>query len=483
MFVRTERKELTSVGVDIGTATFHIIFSKLLLEKSPTKRTEKFEITKREVVYEGPIHLTPMINESTIDFESLRDFLLDDYASAGFSLEDIDTGAVIITGESARRENAEEIVRSLAGEAGKFVAATAGPNFESVLAAYGAGVVERSRTSCKVIMNVDIGGGSANIAICSDGHVIDTAAINVGGRLLAHDGSGTIVRLENACRSTAKTLGLNLAKGEHIDSDHLEKIAGALADALMEFMTGQVSTDLTRVLMMTPPLRYSDKVDEVTFSGGVAEFIYDRETRDFNDLGRFLARAILDRMNSAGLHLAVPNHLIRATVIGAGQSSLHVSGSTTFLSPGIDLPIRNIPVVEPHLVIEESVATSVRRSVQEALKRFNLHEGEDEFILTFNGAVKPSYTFLADFGKGLVEALPNTIRQKRPILLCFNEDVGNSVGNVMKRETKIDSDVLSIDELHLHEGDFVDIGKPVVEGVVIPVIVKTLVFGDASAKS
>ncbi|MHA1771984.1 MAG: ethanolamine ammonia-lyase reactivating factor EutA [Candidatus Thorarchaeota archaeon] len=483
MFVRTERKELTSVGVDVGTATFHIIFSRLLLEKSPTKRTEKFEITKREIVYEGPIHLTPMFNETTIDFESLREFLLEDYASAGFSLEEIDTGAVIITGESARRKNAEEIVSSLAGEAGKFVAATAGPNFESVLAAYGAGVVERSRTSGKVIMNVDIGGGSSNIAICSNGHVIDTAAINVGGRLLAHDGDGTIVRLENACRSTAKTLGLDLNIGDHVDVAVLENVAGSLADALHEFLTGQISTELTRNLMMTPPLQHCNQVDEVTFSGGVAEFIYESESRDFNDLGQFLARAILDRMSETGLHLAVPDHLIRATVIGAGQSSLHVSGSTTFLSPGINLPLKNIPVVEPHLVIEDSIATSVTRSVQEALKRFDLNEGEDEFILTFNGAVKPSYTFLADFGRGLVEALPNTIRQKRPILLCFNDDVGNSVGNVMKRETNIDSDVLSIDELHLHEGDFVDIGKPVVEGVVIPVIVKTLVFGETSAKT
>ncbi len=481
MFVKTERKELTSVGVDIGTATFHIIFSRLLLEKDPSSRTEKFEITKRDIIHAGPIHLTPLTDNSTIDFRRLRDFLLADYEAAGLTLEDIDTGAVIVTGESARRDNAEEIVKSLAGEAGKFVAASAGPNLESVLAAHGAGIVDRSRELKKTIMNVDIGGGSSNIAICSNGHVVDTAAINVGGRLLVTDEDGRIVRIEKAGQFIAQSVGLDLNVNDPVSDDELTRISGALAESLLDAMLGRLSSDVVHHLMMTPPLRHGGLIDEVAFSGGVAEFIYDRESRDFGDLGKYLAKSVVELVYRHGMHLATPDHMIRATVIGAGQSSLRVSGSTTFHSPGIELPLRNIPVVEPHLEADGSVETRVGKAVENALKRFDLREGVDPFILTFNGDVRPSYSFLADFGKGLVKALPNTVRSKRPILLCFSDDVGNSVGNVMKRETGIENDILSIDEIHLREGDFVDIGKPVVEGVVIPVIVKTLVFGSVDS--
>ncbi len=479
MFVKTERKELTSVGVDIGTATFHLIFSKLVLEKDSRSRTEKFEVAQRDIIHMGPIHLTPLKGPNMIDFEKLHEYLLEDYKSAGLALEDIDTGAVIVTGESARRENAESIVRILAGEVGKFVAATAGPNFESVLAAHGAGIVERSRETGRVIMNVDIGGGSSNIAVCKDGRVIDTAAINVGGRLIAFDSDGKVARLENAGQRVAKSLGIEVELGTVIGQEDIVKIAGRLADSLLEAIMGTTESATTNDLMMTPSLKLPVTVDEVTFSGGVAEFIYEREDQDFGDLGRYLAEEIRRRMTRSGLELGRPEHMIRATVIGAGQSSLRVSGSTTFLSPGIDLPIRNVPVIEPHLTINGSVQENVRTAIENALKRFDLRDGDDEFVLAFNGSVKPSYSFLSEFGKGLVAALPRTVRKNKSILLCFSDDVGNSVGNVMKRETGVASDVLSIDEIHLHEGDFVDIGRPVIEGVVVPVIVKTLVFGES----
>ncbi|MFX1370120.1 MAG: ethanolamine ammonia-lyase reactivating factor EutA, partial [Promethearchaeota archaeon] len=183
MRLSTHSKRLTSVGVDIGTSTSHVVFSSILLEKDPRSGSEKFQITERKVIHSGPIHLTPFLNPTTINFTALRDLIIADYRAAGVRLEDIDTGAVIITGESAKKENAEEIVRAIAGETGKFVAATAGPNFESVLAAHGSGAVARSAFAGTTVMNVDIGGGSSNIAVCIEGKVVATSAINVGGRL------------------------------------------------------------------------------------------------------------------------------------------------------------------------------------------------------------------------------------------------------------------------------------------------------------
>ncbi|MFW9846809.1 MAG: ethanolamine ammonia-lyase reactivating factor EutA, partial [Candidatus Thorarchaeota archaeon] len=428
MRIKTQQKLLTSVGVDIGTSTSHVVFSSILLEKDMTSRTEKFEIKEKKVLYKGTIHLTPFLDPSTIDFKALRRLLLADYKAAGFDLSSIDTGAVIITGETARKENAEEIVEALAGESGKFVAATAGPNFEAVLAAHGAGAVMKSAENGHTIMNVDIGGGSSNIAVCKDGRVISTAAINVGGRLVATDSSGTIIRLEETGRRLGEKVGLSLSLGQTLDKPSKERMARALAEALIEALQGKQESEITQMLMMTTPLDHQGELDEIMFSGGVAEFLYQREEKDYCDLGHLLAASVLDLVKKNELPLSEPEHRIRATVIGAGQSSLQVSGSTTFLSIGLEYPLRNLPVVTPHIPRGKSSIEAVRKSIQSALKRFDIQEGVDPLILAFADAVRPSYESLTEFAKGIVAGLPNTIANKKPILMCFDSDIGNSVG-------------------------------------------------------
>ena len=476
MVIKTDRRELTSVGVDIGSSTSHIVFSRIVLEKDMQSRTEKFHIVERKVLHSGPIHLTPFKDPKTIDFEALRDMLLEDYRNAGIEISQVDTGAVIITGESAKKENAEWIVGALAGEAGKFVAATAGPNFESVLAAYGSGAVSMSAESGEVVMNIDIGGGSSNIAVCKDGHIIATTAVNVGGRLIAFDNEDQIVRLEETGRKLAAHLGIELEVGDTVEDSVKSRIAGALADALIETIRGENSSEVTSMLMMAKPLIYNESPDRITFSGGVAEYFYGAENRRFNDLGVHLAEELKKRSNLLKLPLGTPEHRIRATVIGAGHFSLQVSGSTTFLSSGLEYPVRNLPVVAPLVTRGRNSQEEVRKAIESALTRFDLREGEDPLILAFNDAVRPSYEKLTEFAKGVVSALPNTVRAGRPIMMCFDSDVGNSVGNIMRRETGVTNEILSIDEISLKEGDFIDIGSPIIEDVVVPVVVKTLVF-------
>ncbi|MHA1939567.1 MAG: ethanolamine ammonia-lyase reactivating factor EutA [Candidatus Thorarchaeota archaeon] len=478
MRIKTHQKLLTSVGVDIGTSTSHVVFSSILLERDLKSRTEKFEIKEKKVLHKGPIHFTPFSDPHTIDFGALRKLILADYANAGFDLAQIDTGAVIITGETARKENAEEIVAALAGETGKFVAATAGPNFESVLAAHGAGAVIRSAETGLTIMNVDIGGGSSNIAVCRDGKVIATAAINVGGRLVATDETGTIIRLEETGKRLGEKVGLDLQLGQDLDSPTKHLLGQALADSLIQAIEGKNESEITEMLMMTPTLDFQEKVDEVMFSGGVAEFIYGLETSDYNDLGLILAQSIVHLVDRHEIPMTEPEHRIRATVIGAGQSSLQVSGSTTFLSSGLEYPLRNLPVITPHVPKGKTSFNKVRDAIQNALKRFDIEEGTDPLILAFADAVRPSYESLTVFAKGIVSGLPKTVANGTPILMCFDTDIGNSVGNVMKRETGVVNEILSIDEISLHEGDFVDIGEPIIENVVVPVVVKTLVFEE-----
>ncbi|TFG97195.1 hypothetical protein E4H12_09270, partial [Candidatus Thorarchaeota archaeon] len=336
MILKTQRRVLTSVGVDIGSSTSHVVFSRIVLEKNTKVPTEKFEIVEREILHSGPIHLTPFKDQYNIDFQALKDLLLEDYRVAGIAVSDIDTGAVIITGETAKKENAEWIVNELAGESGKFVAATAGPNFESVLAAYGSGAVTRSTESGKTIMNIDVGGGSSNIGVCKEGRVVATAAINVGGRLIATDENNVIVRLEDTGRKLAALLDIHLELGQVLSNESKQRIADALAEALIESVQGKNTLKTTKLLMMTPPLVFNETVDEITFSGGVAEFIYEIESSNYNDLGLILAQSISVRALAANLPIGKPDQRIRATVIGAGNFSLQVSGSTTFLSSGLD---------------------------------------------------------------------------------------------------------------------------------------------------
>ena len=476
MIVKTMRKELTSVGVDIGSSTSHVVFSQIVLEKNVQSRTEKFEIKERKILYSGPIHLTPFKDAHNVDFDALRNLLLDDYRNAGLKVSDIDTGAVIITGETAKKENAEWIVSELAGEVGKFVAATAGPNFESVLAAYGSGAVSRSADTGETVMNIDCGGGSSNIAICKDGRVVATTAINVGGRLIAFDDSGIIIRLEDTGKELGGLMCIGLELGQTLDEAHRQVLAESLAGALMDCIQGKQSSRVTSMLMMAPPLDYNEPIDSITFSGGVAEFIYNVEEGQFNDLGLYLANSIREKADALKLPIRKPEHRIRATVIGAGNFSLQVSGSTTFLSSGLEYPLRNLPVVVPHITSRKASSEEVRKSIELALSRFDLKEGEDPLILAFNDAVRPSYENLKQFAIGVVQALPNTIENQAPIFMCFDADIGNSVGNVLKRETRVTNEILSIDELHVQEGDFLDIGKPIIEDVVVPVVIKTLVF-------
>ncbi len=325
-------------------------------------------------------------------------------------------------------------------------------------------------------MNIDIGGGSSNIAICKEGRVVATTAINVGGRLLVFDDSGIIIRLEDTGKKLGGLMCIGLELGQTLDEAHRQVLADSLAGALMDCIQGEQSSRVTLMLMMAPPLDYNEPIDSITFSGGVAEFIYNVEERQFNDLGLYLANSIREKSDALNLPISKPEHRIRATVIGAGNFSLQVSGSTTFLSSGLEYPLRNLPVVVPHITSRKASSEEVRKSIELAISRFDLKEGEDPLILAFNDAVRPSYENLKQFAIGVVQALPNTIENQAPIFMCFDSDIGNSVGNVLKRETRVTNEILSIDEIHVEEGDFLDIGEPIIEDVVVPVVIKTLVF-------
>ncbi|MHA1168624.1 MAG: ethanolamine ammonia-lyase reactivating factor EutA [Candidatus Hodarchaeales archaeon] len=476
VLIKTQSKLITSVGIDIGTSTSHLIFSELLLRKDPASKTEKFIIAKRNIKYRGDIFLTPLKGKE-IDIDRLLPILLSEYEKAGYKTTEIDTGAVIVTGESARKDNAEKIVEKLANESGKFVSATAGPNFESVISAHGSGAVDYSRDNGLKLVHADTGGGTSNIAVIDNGIITATACLSVGGRLLAVDSSSKITRLEAPGKILLNSLGIALDLGDTIESNQMQEVANALSKILIDYLSGSELSVTGSSLLITGdvPLKISKKDYTYSFSGGVAEYIYGKTTSDYGDIGRLLGQKIKHDCNQAGMKVIELPEKIRATVIGASEYTLQVSGSTTFVDPGLSLPLRNLPVVLPRVSRDKLSVEHVAREIARAMKKHDIIDGENPVALAFQDPVRTVYEKLKEFSKGIVEALPRTIEKKLPVILVFDTDIGNSVGNVLARETGT-VNVLSIDEISLKEGDFIDIGKPVVENIVFPVVVKSLVF-------
>lgn len=473
-----ERKVITSVGIDVGTTTSHLVFSELVLEKDPFSKSKKFRIVERNVRHRGHIFFTPLREgDREIDVERLVPMIRGEYGKAGLNVSEVDTGAVIVTGESARKENAEMIVERLALESGKFVAATAGPNFEAVISAHGSGAAGYSKRESSKLIHTDIGGGTSNTALIDNGEIVATCCVNVGGRLMAFGDRGEVVRLEPAGEMVLEELGLEAGLGAVLTEEQKARMAEVLASSLMEVITGQPESALTQKLMSTRPLPAESFQGDLfhSFSGGVAEYLYGKEHRDFKDLGRMLANRVKALCVESGLRLVEPSEKIRATVIGACEFTLQVTGSTTYRAPRFVLPVRNLPVVAPVIKRDRLSIEYVSSQVSGALARFDVEQGEAPLVLAFHDPVGLQYEKMKTFSLGLVGAIRETIESGMPIILVFDTDVGNSVGNVLYRETGT-GNVLSIDEISLGEGDFIDIGEPIIGDPVYPVVVKSLVF-------
>ena len=161
---------ILSVGIDIGTSTTQLIFSRLTIENRASSYTvPRIDIVDKEVIYRSKIYFTPLRSATEIDAEAVKRIVREEYQAAGMTPEMLRTGAVIITGETARKENANEVLEALSDLAGDFVVATAGPDLESVLSARGAGTDALSKEKRTAIANVDIGGGTSNIAVYEKG--------------------------------------------------------------------------------------------------------------------------------------------------------------------------------------------------------------------------------------------------------------------------------------------------------------------------
>ncbi|MBN2122865.1 MAG: ethanolamine ammonia-lyase reactivating factor EutA, partial [Deltaproteobacteria bacterium] len=333
----------------------------------------------------------------------------------------------------------------------------------------------RSKDRNNTILSCDIGGGTSNLAISKNGEVLCTSCVSVGGRVLALDSGGRICRLDSPALEVMRHIGLRYGIGDRIPKEDLEKIATKLAETVVEVMTGPARSPLAKRLMVTDDLDFSLAVDEYMFSGGVAEFIYGG-SGEFNDIGEILAAKILSLKSRLGAPIVEPINKIRATVIGAGAYSLSISGSSGFMDDKLTFPIRNIPVLRVDVEHSQLSVDHVVSQVNMAFQRHDLCEGQEIVALYFKDPVRVNYPALELFARSIETALTNSIDRETPVILIFEKDIACSVGNVIRRETDLKSNLLSLDELSLDDGDWIDISEPLVGRGVFPVTVKSLVF-------
>ncbi|MFW9806131.1 MAG: ethanolamine ammonia-lyase reactivating factor EutA [Candidatus Thorarchaeota archaeon] len=473
-----EYLKILSVGIDVGSSTSHLIFSRLTLKREISffNMSNRFVMVNREIIYESPIIFTPLLDRYMIDVESVVKFCEAEYKKAGVTPEMVETGAVVVTGETAKKQNAAEIVNRLSSKSGKFVSAAAGPNLESLLGAMGSGIVDQTLQSRKTILHVDVGGGTSNLAIASNGQVLATSCINVGGRLLGIDKDFKIWRIDGPTQFLMNELEMTYKIGDIITEEDARTIAREYARALVEVMQGPAESTVAKELMMTDDLDFSYPVDAYSFSGGVAEMFYGIDAT-FDDIGVMLAEEIKTLVENKELTVVEPENKIRATVIGAGSFSLSVSGSTTFHFDDIELPIDNVPVVPVHMRNELFDEDWFVDEIVRAFTTFDMVEGEDIVALYFKDHVHHEDRFRV-FARALEKALPNSIANNKPIILIFAYDFAKVLGISIRDETSIQSNLLCLDELDMKAGDWIDIGSPLKETQAFPVTVKSLVFNE-----
>ena len=475
-----ENVTLNSVGIDIGSSGTQVVFSRIKLQRNGAGLATRFVVVERTCLFQSAVAFTPFSDGMVINARALGEIIDDAYAAAGVRPEEIDTGIVILTGEALRRENAQNIAMVLSMKAGDFVCATAGHHMEATLAAYGSGAVQVSSDSGQNILNIDIGGGTTKLSLIEAGKIVSTAALHIGGRLLVTDSGGRVLRLEEAAAQHAQAAGVDVKLGDVISSDELDLIAEFMASTLVAALVareGSLGPDLP---YLTEPIRDLSGVDSVVFSGGVGEYVYGAEDRDFGDLGLRLGRALRARLadGSIPFPLIPAAARIRATAVGASEFSVQLSGNTCYVSDVARLlPRRNLQVIRPEYSLGSEIdVDAVASAIRNRVDAFTISELDADIVLAMKWTGELSYPRLNAMARAIVFGLASRIAAGKPVLLAFDADMGKALGSMLRDELNVMVDIVVVDGLTLLDFDYIDLGHPLQPSQVIPVTIKSLVF-------
>jgi ethanolamine utilization protein EutA len=474
-FPETERFEpvaFVSMGLDIGSSSTQVAFSRLKMRGAGRADYD------RQTLFLSPVSPTPY-NDGRIDEARLRKLIAAAFENAGLTSDDIETGVVILTGEAAAQDNAQTIAHLVSEDVGDLVCAAAGHHMEAMLSARGSGALEASREETgRRILLIDVGGATTKLAVLDNGRVTATAALSAGGRLLVIDRDNRIRRLDPAGAFFAEKAGLSWWPGETIDPAERNAVAEAMTDAILAAVCGEAPDPL----VLTPPLGRTGPFDGMMMAGGVAEYVYGRETRDFSDLGRALGAALKRRIEAGAFPcpLLPPGECIRATVLGASAHSLQLSGDTIFISSHADLlPCRNVPVVHPGIDLsgEAILPADVAATIRAHLETFDRKDASQPVALSLPWEGPPAYERIRSLAEGIMKGLSPRIDRRTPLYILIAGDIALSLGKILKEELRIAAEVMVVDGVETADFDFVDIGRVRLPSHTVPVTIKSLVFG------
>ena len=478
-----DKTAILSVGIDVGTSTTQVVFSKLQMDNAGGYfSVPRVAIVDKEVVYKSEVYMTPLKTDVLIDTEALRDIVAAEFRKAGYRPEDTDSGAVIITGESARKENSDAVLKSLSDFAGDFVVSAAGPDMESLIAGKGSGAWQYSMDHHCRVANLDIGGGTTNVVLFEDGETLARGCLDIGGRLICMNPQGIITKVSPAAAVMAQAAGVSVSVGDRCDELKLTAVTRQMAAALNAYL-GVGTKDIDAILRQIKTPGSSDfpvpeKIQAVFFSGGVADLIYyeSADTWAYGDIGVLLGRAIRESRLFTDFQKMEPGETIRATVVGAGTYTTTISGSTITYSDDI-FPLKNIPVIKLDEELQEACFAGETEPVIRRIQWVLGQNDEEHFILAMPGKRNPGYMEMKRAAASIRQIMDRVQPPGEPILLVIESDIAKAMGQMIRQQPDLKRQVVAIDSIHVEDGEYVDMGKPMMNGMVIPVVVKTLIFG------
>lgn len=477
-------RELLSVGIDVGTTTTQLVFSRLVVQDvARMGQVPRLEVSAKSVLYESPVYFTPLTTPVLVDVDALTALVQREYRSAGFEPGQIETGAVIVTGEIARTQNADAILDAISHLAGEFVVTVAGPSVEAQIAGRGAGAAAYSVEHYTQVTNVDIGGGTANAAIFRVGEHLSSSTLAVGGRqLVIERTSGTVRHIAPSGRIIVDALNLPIRVGEKATLADLDRFCAAMADVTADLILGQ-ETDLGHQMQLTPPLQGADKSTVVFLSGGVGAYYYDpieiqslTDALVHDDVGPLYAQALRLNARIRKMNVQRPAQTLRATVMGASSQTVTLSGSTIWVARE-QLPLRNLPVVRASTTPDELSGTdsaSIAAVLRQASQRWDADKDVTNIALTIDLPPRLDHPTLTAIAQG-VSIYADRRNGDRPVVLVLERDYAQALGQAI-HALRPTLPLVVIDQVGLGEGDFIDIGLPLLGGRVVPLSVKTLIF-------
>ena len=468
-----QRECIISAGIDIGTSTTKLVLSELEIQNTAGfGSAPRIEITNRKIFYRSPIYRTPLINDDVIDMAQIHKLILKEYKCAQLTPSSIQTGAIMITGETATKRNAEEVIHTLSNEVGDFLVATAGADLEGILAAKGSGAFAYSEEHpSAVIANIDIGGGTANIAVVQNQCLLGTCTLHIGGRLLEFEGE-IVRKVSPPIQKWCMQKGIDISIGTAKSSVEIQQLLEDMLDALMLALKGEIIE--THPLLLGQLPSWAKKVDTLMFSGGVANFLHDTNQKCIGDLGFSIAQVIRESNLHKAFHIVRSAETVAATVIGTCIQTTEVSGATIHVTER-ELPIKNCPIIVVDLQKKiNDVEQHIKQAVQFANTLYQFAEEEIVIAWFIENVPRLSFRDVERTAKAFLSALDGVYASHLPHVFVFQKDYGKVFGQTLLRLNPTLS-VISIDQIQIDQGDYIDIGRMIDAGIV-PLVVKTLAF-------